>query len=112
MLPKSFLNNYLLIAFVLAFEVANAQSNCKDIKATIEVFQAGQKAQKASVVIDFHDQPQSSFEVFLLGSKGFAKRDILETEIRDLAKGQYTLVFSSRREEDGYCIKHFEFIIK
>lgn len=112
MLSKSLFNNYLLIAFFLAFGVSQAQTRCKEIKATIEVYQRGQKGEQASVVIDFKDQAKSSFDVTLLGPKGYIKRDIQESEINNLPVGVYTLVLTSKREEDGYCIKHFDFTIK
>jgi hypothetical protein len=112
MLPKSFLNNYLTVVLVLAFGIATAQSECKEIKATIEVFGAGQKSEKPLVTIDFHDQPQSLLVITLLGVKGFSQMEIKEKEIKNLNKGKYMLVFTSRREEDGFCIKHVEFTIK
>ena len=111
MLPKSFLNNYLTIAFVLALGIANAQTGCKDIKATIEVFQAGQKGEIASVMIDFHGQSNAELSISLIGPKGYFKKDIQESEIKDLQKGTYTIVFSSKKE-DNFCMKHFEVIIK
>ena len=111
MLPKLLLNKYLTIAFLLTFGIAKAQTDCKDIKATIEIFQAGQKAEKASVTIDFHGQSTSSFTVSIIGPKTFFKKDIKETEVKELHKGTYTLVFAGKREEDNYCMKHLEFTI-
>jgi hypothetical protein len=111
MLPKSLLNNYLTIAFLLAFGTAKAQTDCKDIKATIEVFQAGQKAEKASVTIDFKDQPKSLFEVSLLGPKGYSKKDIQESEVSELNTGVYTLIIVYKRKDD-VCMKYFEVKIK
>ena len=112
MLPKSLSNKYLTIVFILAFGIAKAQTECEAIKATIEVFEAGQKSEKASVAIDFHGQAQSLFVITLLGVKGFSKMEIQEEEIKNLNKGKYMLVFTSRKEEDGFCIKHVEFTIK
>lgn len=106
------MNNYLTIVFVLAFGMVKAQTDCKDIKATIEVSEAGQKSEKASVTIDFHGQSQSLFVITLLGVKGFSKVEIQEEEIKNLNKGKYMLVFTSKKEEDGFCIKHVEFTIK
>ena len=110
MLPKSFLNSYLTFVLVLAFGITNAQ-NCKDIKATIEVFQAGQKSEKASVAIDFHGQSVAFFNITIIGPQGFYKKDIQESEIKDLLKGTYTLVFVPKEEKDNFCMKHFEFTI-
>jgi hypothetical protein len=112
MLPKSLSNNYLIIVFVLTFGIAKAQTACTEIKATIEVFQSGQKSEKASVSIDFKDQSQSSFSVFLFGIKGLHKKNIEGDEIKDLDRGKYLLVFTSRREEEGFCMKQVEFTIK
>jgi|GEM_PF-6522068 len=111
MLSKSLFNKYLTIAFIAAFGMARAQTECKEIKATIEVFQAGQKAEKATVAIDFHGQRQSSFDITLLG-KGFSKKDIQEQEIKNLESGKYIIVFNPKNEEDGFCLKHIEFTIK
>jgi hypothetical protein len=111
MLPKSLSNKYLTIVLILAFGIAKAQSGCKEIKATIEVFQVGQKSEKASVTIDFHGQPTISFIVSIIGPKTFFKKDIKETELNELQKGTYTLVFAGRHEEDNYCMKHLEFTI-
>lgn len=112
MSTKLFLNNYLTFLLVMCLSLANAQSNCKEIKATIEVFQAGQKEDKGLVTIDFHGQSRYSFEVSIIGTRGYFKKDIQENEIKEIEKGTYTLVFTSRKEEDNFCIKHFEFIIK
>src|SRR5882762_717877 len=111
MLPKSLLNNYLIIVFFLIFGRANAQTGCKDINATIEVFQAGQKSEKASVAIDFHGLFIGSFKITIIGPQGYYKKDIQESEIKDLLKGTYTLVFVPKDERDNYCMKHFEFTI-
>jgi len=108
---KILLNSYLSFCFVICSLVASAQGNCKEIKATMEVFQAGQKAEKASITIDFHGHPISELFVTLIGPKGYFEKDIQESEIKDLQKGTYTLVITSKRKEDNYCQKHFGFTI-
>ena len=112
MLSKSLFNKYLIIAFVAVFGTARAQSECKEIKATIEVFQAGQKTEKASVAIDFHGESKSSFQITLLGTKGFSRKEVQEEEIKNLDQGKYMLVFTPKKDEDGFCIRHLEFTIK
>ena len=112
MSTKLFLNNYLTFFLLLCVGLANAQDNCKEIKATIEVFQAGQKAGAASVVIDFHGQASSQFAVTLIGPKGYYKKDIIETEVKGLNKGSYTLVFSPKNESDNFCMKRLALTIK
>ena len=109
---KLLLNSYLTFCLVTCSLAALAQDNCKEIKATIEVFQAGQKAEKGSVKIDFHGQSQSSFSVFLFGMKLVKRKEIEGDEIKDLEPGRYMLVFTSRKDEDDFCIKQTEFIIK
>jgi len=74
MLPKSLSSKHLTIVFILAFGIAKAQTGCKEIKATIGVFQAGQKSEKASITIDFQGQPTTSFTVSIIGPKPFSKR--------------------------------------
>lgn len=103
----------LLITFLLlGFRFsAKAQSECKEIKATIEVFQAGEKAEKASIEIVLEGQSISLLEIALVGPKGYFKKDIQETVIMNLQKGNYTLVLSSKKESYNFCQKHFEFTI-
>jgi hypothetical protein len=88
-----------------------AQSHCKEIKAEVEVFQAGQKTEKASVNIDFKGQSAFLFSITLFGPKGYSK-DIVESEIKGLEPGSYTLVFVPKNESDNYCMKHLQFTIK
>lgn len=110
--PKLLLCNCLIFAIALSLCSAHAQNNCKEIKATIEVFQAGQKSEKASVSIDFKGQSQFSFAVFLFGLKRVKRKEIEGNQIKDLDQGKYLLVFTSRRDEDDFCIKQTEFTIK
>ena len=109
--PKSFLNNYLTVVLVLTFGIADAQSDCKDIKATIQVIEAGQKSKEASLTIDFNGQASTSFTVSIIGPKSYFKRDVREKEVKELGKGTYTIVFVGKREEDNFCMKHLEFTI-
>jgi uncharacterized membrane protein len=109
---KLLLNSYLTFCLVTCSLAALSQDNCKEIKATIEVFQSGQKAEKASLAIDFHGHPISDLFVTLIGPKGYFEKDIQETEIKDLQKGTYTLVITSKRKEDNFCQKHFGFTVK
>ena len=108
---KLLLNRYLTFCLVICSFAARAQDNCKEIKATIEVFQAGQKAEKASVKIDFKGQSNSNLNLTLIGPKGFFRKDIQESEIQGLQKGAYSLVITPKREEDNFCQKHFGFTI-
>ncbi|HTH55439.1 MAG TPA: hypothetical protein VL728_05295 [Cyclobacteriaceae bacterium] len=108
---KILLNSCLSFCIVICSLAALAQDNCKEIKATIEVFQAGQKTEKASFKIDFKGQPSSLFSITLIGPKGYSKKDITEDEIKGLDAGSYTLVFAPK-DESSYCMKHFQFTIK
>jgi hypothetical protein len=108
---NSFFYKYLIF-FFLGYGIAEAQPNCMEVKATIEVLHAGQMAEKASVFIDFHGHSRTLFQVTLLGTKGFYRKEIQEEEIKNLYPGKYMLVFTSRNEEDRFCIKHLEFTIK
>ncbi|HCW08540.1 MAG TPA: hypothetical protein DGG95_14370 [Cytophagales bacterium] len=97
---------------VLCFGLVRAQGDCKETKATIEVLQASQNDDKALVKINFHDQNSLSFQVSLVGPKGFFKDNIQEKEIKGLKEGTYTLVLTPIHEKDNFCMKHFEFTIK
>lgn len=108
---KILLSRYLTFCFLICSVGTQAQDNCKEIKATIEVFQAGQKTDKASFTINFHGQSSASLNLTLIGPKGFFRKDIQENEVKDLQKGAYTLVITPRREEDNFCQKHFGFTI-
>ena len=109
---KLLLNRYLTFCFVISSLAAFAQDNCKEIKATIEVFQPGQKEEKGSVKIDFHGQSSSAFSITLFGPKGYLRKDIQELELKNLDQGKYVCVFDPKRKEVGFCIKHFEFTVK
>jgi hypothetical protein len=92
--------------------VALGQDKCKEIKATIEISQAGQKAEKGSITIDFKGQSASLFSITLVGPKGYSKKDIAENEIKGLDAGSYTLVFGPKNDGDSFCMKHIQFTIK
>jgi hypothetical protein len=88
------------------------QSACQEIKAKIEVFDSNHEGKNGSVKIDLNGQSSSLLIVSLVGPKKYLRKDILEQQITGLDKGRYTLVFGGRNEEDNFCQKHFEFIIK
>lgn len=105
---KLLLNRYLLILFFLTSGSLKAQTNCKEVKAEIEV----SKADGNQVVkIDFKGQKTDQLTISLVGPKGYLKTDIEEKEIKGLASGKYTLVINGRREGE-YCLKHFQFTIE
>jgi hypothetical protein len=108
---KILLNSYLTFCIVICSWKVQAQDKCREIRATIEVSQAGQKTEKASLTIDFRGQSSSSLNVTLIGPKGFFRKDIQENKVKDLEKGTYTLVITSKKEEDNFCQKHFGFTI-
>jgi hypothetical protein len=109
---KRFLGNYLTLALIFSCGICLAQSDCKEVKASIEVFQAQNEAENGSIKINFNGQSGASFILTLIGPKQYYLKDIQETEIKGLKKGTYTLVVNGRKEQDNFCQKHFEFMIK
>ena len=112
MLTKTFFGKYLTLGFLFLSLCAFEESDCKEINASIEVFDAKQDGQNGSVKIDFKGQSSSSFVTSLVCPKKYFKKDILTYEVTELKKGIYTLVLVGKNERDNFCPKHFEFTVK
>ena len=91
---------------------ATAQVECKEIVVSITYQDSDKEGLNGSLKIDLKGQSPSSVVIHLVGPKKYFKKDINEKEVTGLKRGTYTLVFSGRREQDTFCQKHFQFVIR
>jgi hypothetical protein len=85
---------------------------CNEIKASFEIIRDTSGGSNNSIKIDIKEVEMSSLIISLVGPKKIFLNDVNEKEIRNLAKGTYSLVIVGRDESSGYCPKHFQVIIK
>lgn len=109
---NSLKGRHLAFALVIISFNSFGQINCKEITASIESFNTKVDLQDGSVKINFKEQASSSFVIYLFGPGRYLKKDIQQEEVKGLKRGSYTLVLVGRNEQDNFCQKHFEFIIK
>ncbi len=85
---------------------------CNEINASFEIIQDTSGGSNNSIKIDLKEVETSSLIISLVGPKKIFLKDLKDNEIRNLAKGTYSLVIVGRDESSGYCPKHFQVIIK
>jgi hypothetical protein len=117
--PKHFIL-FLSLSFLLG--VAGAEPTpgspskvvmkCNEINASFEIIRDTSGGSNNSIKIDIKEVEMSSLIISLVGPKKIFLNDVNEKEIRNLAKGTYSLVIVGRDETSGYCPKHFQVFIK
>ncbi len=89
----------------------NVRLNCDEINASFEVTSGTGGGPNNAIILDIKDAERTSLIISLVGPKKLFLRDVKESEIKNLAKGTYSLVIVGRAESSGYCPKHFQVII-
>ncbi len=94
-------------------EISQKESQeCKEINSSFEVIQDTNGGSNNSIVVDLKEVKRTSFIISLVGPKRLFLQDVNDNEIKNLGKGNYSLVIVGREESSGYCPKHFQIIIK
>lgn len=112
----------LFLSFAFLVGVAGAEPapgspskvslKCNEINASFEIIKDTSGGSNNSIKIDLKEVETSSLIISLVGPKKIFLKDLKDNEIRNLAKGTYSLVIVGRDESSGYCPKHFQVIIK
>jgi hypothetical protein len=84
-------------------------SACQEIDIMVEGMR---RESGGSIKIDFKQSEPSRLMVSIIGPKKFYIKDSRETEIKNLAKGMYSVVVVGREESYNYCPRHFTIDIK
>jgi hypothetical protein len=89
----------------------NGSQECNEIISSFAVIQDTNGGSNNSIVVDLKEE-RTSFIISLVGPKRLFLQDVNDNEIKNLGKGNYSLVIVGRDESSGYCPKHFQIIIK
>lgn len=99
-------------AFSIPFSNALAVNvDCRELDVSVEVTKDINEGINNTIKIDLKDLKSSSVIISLVGPKKLFRKDIQDTEIKNLSKGTYSVVIVGRDESMGYCPKHIQVII-
>lgn len=81
---------------------------CKKPDVTVEAKSDPNDKKKGTLVIDFKNENVSALVVSVVGPKKFYIKNLEESELKGLSKGNYTVVIVGKDDSQNYCPTHIQ----